>query len=240
MPQRDLNGSRKAAHFVANTGLALRLAAAVFAAVCCFGSAASATDLQELVHETQRTSQESSQLTMVWWIPQEFWEASLASNANVTSDARRQMLAALEDFQIFALLRAKTGIGGLTDMPTKEEMVAHARFEANGKVIEPLDTDKIGTGAQTMLAALRPLLSGILGQLGQGMQLVVYPSKQGNDRLIDPKKPGSFQYTLFDRSYQWRMPLASLLPKKVDPKTREEFPGNFDYNPYTGGKLSFK
>jgi hypothetical protein len=32
--------------------------------------------------------------------------------------------------------------------------------------------------------------------------------------------------------------LASLLPKKIDRKTKEEFPGNFDYNPYSGDKLS--
>jgi hypothetical protein len=150
------------------------------------------------------------------------------------------VLDALQDFQIVALFRGKTGIAGLTEIPTKEEMVAHARFESNGKVIEPLDPGKVGTGAQTVLAALKPLLSGMLGQLGQGMQLVLYPSKKDNDRLIDPKKKGSFQYTLFDQTFQWRLPLASLLPKKMDPKTKEEFPGTFDFNPYTGDKLSTK
>jgi hypothetical protein len=69
---------------------------------------------------------------------------------------------------------------------------------------------------------------------------VIYPSKKDSDRLIDPKKKGSFQYTLFDKTFQWHLPLASLLPKKMDPKTKEEFPGTFDYNPYTGDKLGSK
>jgi hypothetical protein len=222
------------------TLVALRLAVVVFAAVFSWSYPAHATDLQQLVQETQKMSQESSNMTMVWWIPEEFWDASLATNPNVTPESRKQLLEALENFQIVALFRGKTGIGGLTDIPTKEEMVAHARFESNGKVIEPLEPAQVSTGAQTMMAALKPLLSGMLGQLGQGMQLVIYPSKKEGDRLIDPKKKGSFQYTLFDKTFQWRLPLASLLPKKVDPKTKEEFPGTFDYNPYTGDKLSVK
>jgi hypothetical protein len=91
-----------------------------------------------------------------------------------------------------------------------------------------------------VLATIKPLLSGMLGQLGQGMQLVVYPSKLNGQRLIDPKTPGTFQYMLFDQTFKWRLPLGSLLPKKVDPKTKEEFPGNYEFNPYTGGKLTFK
>jgi hypothetical protein len=72
------------------------------------------------------------------------------------------------------------------------------------------------------------------------MQLVIYPSKQGNQRLIDPTKPGSFEYTFYEKTFHWRTPLASLMPKKTDPKTHEEFPGNFAFNPYTGSKLSSK
>src|ERR1700722_4007615 len=222
------------------TSVALRLAVAVFAAIFSWICPAHATDLQQLVQETQKISQDASNMTMVWWIPQEFWDASLSTNPSVTPESRKQILDALENFQIVALFRGKTGIGGLTDVPSREDMVAHARFESNGKVIEPLEPAQVSTGAQTMLAALKPLLSGMLGQLGQGMQLVVYPSKKDSDRLIDPKKKGSFQYTLFEKTFQWHLPLASLLPKKMDPKTKEEFPGTFDYNPYTGDKLSYK
>src|SRR5450755_927860 len=160
------------------TLVALRLAVVVFAAIFSWSYPAHATDLQQLVQETQKMSQESSNMTMVWWIPEEFWDASLATNPNVTPESRKQLLEALENFQIVALFRGKTGIGGLTDIPTKEEMVAHARLESNGKVIEPLEPAQVSTGAQTMMAALKPLLSGMLGQLGQGMQLVIYPSKK--------------------------------------------------------------
>ena len=201
-------------------------------------AAARPTNMQELVNETQRMSDQESYMTMVWWIPQEFWETSLADNSQVTPSQRAELLSALEELQIVALLRGKIGIGGITDVPPLEDLIAHARFDLNGKILEPLAADKISVGAQTVLATLKPLIGGMLGQFGKGMQFVVYPSKQGKQRLIDPKKPGSFDYTLFDQSFHWRLPLASLLPKKIDPKTKEEFPGDFDFNPYTGGKLS--
>ena len=84
------------------------------------------------------------------------------------------------------------------------------------------------------------MLASTLGQLGQSIELVVYPAVVDQHRLIDPLKSGTFQFALYDQTFHWRLPLASLLPKKVDPKTKEEFPGNFDYNPYTGGKLGTK
>ncbi|HEY2782947.1 MAG TPA: hypothetical protein VGI90_19350 [Steroidobacteraceae bacterium] len=216
----------------------LRLACIFLGAACTLAAVARPTNIQELVQDTQRMSQGASHMTMVWWIPQEFWEASLDANPRVTPAQRDEVLAALEDLQIVALLRGKVGIGGFTDASTLDDMVAHARFELNGKVIEPLEDAKIGVGAQAVLSTLKPLIGGMLGQFGKGMQFVAYPSKQGSQRLIDPKKPGSFDYTFFDESFHWRLPLASLLPKKIDPKTKEEFPGNFDFNPYTGGKLS--
>ncbi len=217
---------------------ALRLVGMLLGAAFSLAAGARPTNMQELVHETQRMSEEASYMTMVWWIPQEFWEASLADNPRVTPSQRADLLSALEDLQIVALLRGKLGIGGITDVLPLDDLIAHARFEFNGKALEPLEAEKISVGAQTVLATLKPLVGGMLGQFGKGIQFVVYPSKLDNHRLIDPKKPGSFDYTLFDQSFHWRLPLASLLPKKFDPKTKEEFPGNFDFNPYTGGKLS--
>jgi hypothetical protein len=69
------------------------------------------------------------------------------------------------------------------------------------------------------------------------MELIVYPAVVDGQRLNDPLKPGAFQFAVYDQTFRWRTPLASLLPKKIDPKSKEEFPGNYLYNPYTGDKL---
>jgi hypothetical protein len=119
-----------------------------------WATSAHAIDMQKSTQETQRVSQSAEQVTIVWWMPQVFWEASMDRNA------------------------------ALTPKP--------------------------------------------------------YPSKRGDKRLLDPRKPGAFSYSLYDATFTWRLPLASLLPAKVDAKTGQEFPGNYLFNPYTGAPLVAK
>ena len=217
----------------------MKVGLVVFALAALFNNAF-ATDIQSLVQETQRSSSADQHLTMAWWIPQEFWQASLSNNPNITADARAQLLNALDDYQLFVLVHAKIGAAGITDAQSKDELVSHAQFVVAGKNIDPIPADKLPPSTQAVLGSLKPALVGMLGAMGQSMQIIVYPSKRDGVRLIDTAKASTFQYTLYDQTFQWRMPLASLLPKKIDPKTNEEFPGNYEYNPYTGGKLTTK
>jgi hypothetical protein len=200
---------------------------------------ARATDVQQLIRETQRMSQESQQFTIVWWMPQAFWEASANNNAALSPEGRAQMLAVLDDYMIFAIARAKLTLATV-DARSKSEMLSNARLEIGDKIIDPIAPEKLTPAAQAILVALKPLLAGILGKFGQSVEIVVYPSKQGDQKLIDPLRPGSFKYTLYDQTFTWRLPLASLLPPKVDPKTSEEFPGSYEFNPYTGDPLRTK
>jgi hypothetical protein len=199
---------------------------------------ARAADVREFIHETQQSATAAQQLTLAWWIPEEFWELSLANNPGVPPQTAQEIRSAFHDYQVFALLRASTGLQGLTGVATRADLLGNARLQIGDQVISPIDSDKVPGGVQVMLGAMRPMLASTLGQLGQSMELVVYPAIVDQHRLLDPLKPGSFNFTLYDQTFHWRLPLASLLPKKVDPKSKEEFPGNYDYNPYTGGKLS--
>ncbi len=201
-------------------------------------SGACAVDMQELVKETQQIRDVDEKMQLVWWIPQEFWAASFAGNPNVSAESKAQFLGVLQDYQIIAVVYVKTGLAGFTELATEADILGNIHFESAGKRIDPVPSAKISPGAQAILAAIKPLVTGMLGQLGQSMHFVVYPSRNGSARLVDPLRAGAFEVSLFDQVFHWRLPLASLLPKKVDPQTHEEFPGNFDFNPYTGGKLS--
>jgi hypothetical protein len=200
---------------------------------------ARATDLQQLTRETQRMSQASQQLTLVWWMPQVWWEASLSNNVTLSPEGRAQMLAVLDDYIIFAIARAKLTMATL-DARSKSEMLSNARLEIGDKTIDPIAPENLTPAAQAILVAFKPVLAGMMGKVGQSIEMVIYPSKQGDQKLIDPLKPGSFKYTLYEQTFTWRLPLVSLLPPKVDPKTSEEFPGNYEFNPYTGEPLRAK
>jgi hypothetical protein len=220
-------------------GGALHLVAGVLLGVALVGRAGAA-DLREFIHETQQSVTVGQQLTMAWWIPPEFWDLSLAANSNVSPENAAEVRNAFHDYQVFAVVRANVGLQGLTGAASKTDLVANSHFQIGGKAIQPIEPDKVPTGVQTLLGAMRPMIGSMLGQLGQSMELIVFPAVVDGQRLNDPVKPGAFQFAVYDQTFHWRTPLASLLPKKLDPKTNEEFPGNYLYNPYTGDKLRAK
>jgi hypothetical protein len=203
-----------------------------------FAASASAVNLQDLVIETQRTTQTNGQMTMAWWMPQQFWEESMKANPAVPAAARDQVLAALGDYTVVAMLRAKVGVTGLTEVQPKAELVKNAQFEINGKAIAPLSPEQIAPGAQLVLAQLKPALASMAGQVGQSLELVIYPAKADGKLLVDASQSGTLQIKLYEETFKWRLPLGSLLPARVDAKTGESFPGNYQFNPFTGGKLS--
>lgn len=202
-----------------------------------FIGGARAADLQKLVQDSQRTVQSGNQMTMVLWMPPAFWEASIANNPMITAEARQQILSALADYSVFAVVRAKTGMGGIVDASTKEDLLKNAKLEIGGTLIEPVAPDAISPAAQTLLATLKPSFAGMLGSFGKSMELLVYPNRQDGKPLLDEHQAGAFRYTLYEQVFNWRLPLPSLLPPRVDPKTHEEFPGNYEFNPFTGAKL---
>lgn len=200
--------------------------------------AARAADLQKLVVETQRSSAVDGTLQIIWWMPQQFWVESMNANPAVPAEARTQVLTVLADYTIIAMMRAKAGALGITDPTAKADLLKNAQVSIDGQVIEPLPPEQVSPGAQLLLAQLKPAMASMVGQVGQNLEFVVYPAKGADGKvLVDAEKPGNFTVKLFAQTSSWRLPLGSLLPPRTDPKTGEQFPGNYSFNPYTGNKL---
>ncbi|HUK03126.1 MAG TPA: hypothetical protein VLW26_12680 [Steroidobacteraceae bacterium] len=197
-----------------------------------------AAEIGDIVHDTQREAHSNGELTMVWWMPQAFWEASMSANPMVTPEARDQVLNTLQEYSIFALVHAKLGSAGLDAPQSRADLLQHAKLDIGGKVIEPIAPESLNPAAQALLASLKPAMAQMAGQFGKAMEIVVYPARQDGKLLLDPTHTGSFSYALYDESFTWRLPLGSLLPPKFDPRTHEQFPGNYEFNPFTGTKLS--
>ncbi len=216
---------------------ALVMSALVTATLGMTGTAR-AVNMQQLMQDTQRMSQDGTRMSLVWWIPQEFWEISLSANPAVTPEGRAQILKALDDYTIFVLVRAESGFGGMTALGSREDLLLNSKLEIGGQVISPIPLDSVSGGAYTIVAGMKPMLGRLLGQFGQLMELVVYPSKKDGKPIFDPKVAETFTYTLYEHTFTWHLPLGSLLPPKLDPRTKEQFPGNYQFNPYTGTRLT--
>jgi hypothetical protein len=203
-------------------------------------ASAHGANVEEVVRDTQRTSIEGDTFSLVWWIPEQFWDESLKSNPGVPQAMRAQITSVMGEYNIVALLRASTAAGVMGDVKPRDELVKNTRVEIAGKPVEPLQAEQIAPAAAALLSQVKPMVAASLGQMGQGMEFVVYPGKVDGKRLVDAGQPGSLAITFYGKKHQWRLPLGSLLPPKVDRKTGEDFPGNYLYNPFTGDRLDAK
>jgi hypothetical protein len=63
-------------------------------------------DLAAFLAETQKAMTQGRGFNVVWIVPGEFWDVSLAKDKNLTEAARRPVLDALGKYLIVAVIRA--------------------------------------------------------------------------------------------------------------------------------------
>jgi hypothetical protein len=170
-------------------------------------------------------------------MPLEFWDGSLASNPELPEAARAELVGAMAPYTVVAVLRAQTSANGFGNVESKESLLKNTRFTINGKTLQALPADKVSQPATLIIAQLKPVLAQAAGQLGEALEFLVFPSGEGDTLLVDAAKPGNLTINFYGKDYKWRLPLGSVLPPKIDKVTGEEFPGSYEYNPYTGRKI---
>jgi hypothetical protein len=106
------------------------------------------------------------------------------------------------------------------------------------KMYSPIDADKLDPDLKNFLQMMGPVLTNMLGQFGTNMHFIVFKtgSAQGTN-AVDAERDGKFVLSVGDRTMTFHLPLASLLPPRFDAHTGEQFPGNYQFNPFTGDKL---
>ncbi len=205
--------------------------------LACTVTSLRAVELTKLVVESQRLVQDGQQIVLVWWIPTEFWEASLEKNPNMTEAQRKQFIQVVDEYLIFAVSHLDVGpFGGLT--PKSRAMILeNTTLTVDGRNLPPLSDSEVSRDAANFMKMMKPMMNQMLGQLGQGMEFVLYPNARTDEKRISAQRAANMQFAVFDRNFDWKLPLPCLLPPKIDPTTKQEFPGDFRYNPYTGNKL---
>lgn len=196
-------------------------------------------DLQAVAQETQKMSQASDEMTLVWWLPEQFWQASLAQDHTVTKAQTDQFLETLRPYIMIAVIDGRMGAFGGVTYKSEEAVRSTARLkDAQGRSYVPLNEFAVDADTKNLLQMLKPVIVNMLGPMGQNMHFILFQSKSKDGRPIaDPTKKGTFKVVVAEKEFKYRLPLGSVLPPKYDPKTGERFPGNYNYNPFTGSNL---
>lgn len=196
--------------------------------------------LNELVRETQKMSDKSGEMTLIWWIPEEFWRISITQgNPNATEEQTEMFLEVLRPYTVLVVVDGKVGqFGGVTYTSEPDIRAGIQIKDGQGGRYLPIGEEKVNPDAKNLLSMMKPIFSNMLGPMGQNMHFYAFSAmdKEGN-RIVDARKEGTFSVTLIGREYKWRLPLGSLLPPRKCPVDGETLNGAYKYCPWHGAKL---
>lgn len=197
-----------------------------------------AAALDAMIKDLQQVQHADQQLDLVWWIPTAYFDEMLRQQPGMTNEAREGFLAMIDEHSLFAVTSMWISpTGGMQSRPAAE-VFEGLRIELAGQFLEPLDEAEISAPIQGFIDMVKPIFSQAMGTVGRGIQIAVFSNRDENGgRILDPLQPGAFAVIANRRTFHWRLPVGSLLPPVIDPETKERFPGNYHFNPFTGTRL---
>ena len=197
------------------------------------------TDVNALVQETQKMSKSADEMTIVWWIPEEFWQISFSQSPNMTPEQAEEFVTVLRPYMIIVAIDGTIGsYGGVTYKPEQTVRESIRLIDKRGTSYPPLNDDQIDAGAKDLLATMKPDFENMLGPMGKNMHFILFPSKNKRGReIVTATKEGHFSVNFGGREFKWRLPLGSLLPLKTCPIDGEKLNGAWKFCPWHGKKL---
>jgi len=206
----------------------------------CQSYAETRLDMAAIVKEVEILKNVDSAMTMVMWMPEEYWRAAIQSTGKLSDKGADEFLKAMRPYTMFAVLAADTGAMGSFTYASPDQMRKNIRLEDSaGAFYEPLDPQTLNASMKNLLQLLRPILTNAMGPMGANMEIILFPATtKAGVRIADATKDGYFVVHLNDLPFRYHLPLGSILPPAVDAHSGETFPGNYHFNPFTGDKLA--
>ena len=197
-------------------------------------------DLQALIQETQKMSQRPDEMTLVWWIPEEFWSASLAQTPTMTASKVEEFLKVIRPYTMVVVIDGTMeAFGGITYKSEDYIRTSTRLVDSRNKSYAALTEDEIDADTKNMLQMFKPIFANMLGPMGQNMHFLLFPGKtDGGSRIASAKDRGQFSVKLGQKEFKWRLPLDALLPGQVCANCNRECKGSWFFCPECGTKLT--
>jgi len=198
-------------------------------------------DIDELVSECQQSVRGADYVGLVWWLPMQFWEES-SRQSGTSGPESEEMLKGIAGYLSVAVVVAKVKGMEFSFVSERDIRASIVLRDAAGKEYKPLE--QVSLHAQVLASVIRPLMSNLVGRLGENITLLYFPAKnERGEAIADPLRSGNFAVVLkkivgeAESVYEWRLPLTSLLPPKYCPTGKERVKANWLYCPWHGTKL---
>ena len=199
-------------------------------------------DLSSLIKESQQIINEDNKLTLVWWLPTEFWEVSFQKENNMSESEISEMISYIDPYLIYIVVDGKIGpFGGMTYNSDNEILSTLELRDRNNERYLPILEDDLNDNLKILLAAFKPIFASMLGKMGENMNLYVFTANdKNNNKIAELKENGSFKVLVGGREFSWDLPFESVIPPQTCPKCSKSMSGSFKYCPWDGTKLKDK
>jgi len=199
-------------------------------------------DTNALILETQRQSKDADKISMIWWIPEEFWRASFEQSPNMNATQTEAFLKVLRPYIIIVALDGEmSSLGGITYKSKESIQSTMQIIDSEGNHYSPLSNENIDADTSIYLSQMKPIFSNMLGPMGENMNFYLFSAKnQKGKSILDAKEEGKFSVLMDKVEYKWKLPLSSLLPPKLCPIDDEKLNGAWKFCPTHGVEITKK
>lgn len=186
-------------------------------------------EIIDLIKDIIQTSKDGEDMKQVFWLPQVYWELALKDSPYGTEATIKEINSIVENYAVFAIsdvtISAFSGI--------KKNELESVELIVDGKVYNTIES--IPDNLESLLSSLKPVFSKMLGQFGNSIEVFAFDN---SDKIIPLNlESGKFSVKVNNETFDYRLPLASLVEKKVCPEDNEKLNGNWMYCPWHGKKL---
>jgi hypothetical protein len=200
-------------------------------------------DVTALTGELQKTVPGEG-IHMAWWIPTEFWGASVASDADMSQADKDELVRVMSKYSLLAVAQADVTRFGTIAFYERSVIVNGMKIElADGKKTRELQPiEDYPDELRMLLKIMTPMLESALGNTGKNLNFFVLSDESRDGRLISPYGNSTLIVTLTDKKgvvlepIRFEMPLDSLYVPRMCPNGK---PAHVSWTvcPWDGTKL---
>ncbi len=190
----------------------------------------------DMVKDLILTKKVDSNIKQVWWLPSEYWRFALADTPNIGEEVIRDIESKLKGYSLFSVVNSD--ISPFEGFKIKDAVVSIVNNDA---ILKPIPDEDVPADIKELINLLRPTLAGMVGQLGEQMIFYVFKNNlEDGTTAISPYNTGKLDIKVNDAGFIYRLPLQSMVEKKICSEDQEQLNGNWEYCPWHGTKLIYK
>lgn len=199
-------------------------------------------DIDQFTSETQRGTPDPDRLLLIWWIPVEFWEVTFAQDKDMSEEETREFIELMEPYILIAVVDAELGMFGNATYRSMRDLKKSVRLiDKKGKQVRSLTVRDVDGDVQILLNTMKPILSSLIGPMGEHMYFFVYPRESAGEDIIGScAESGRLTVAIDGERYHFNTPLPSLIEQKICRVCDHRFRGDYNFCPYDSTQLRYE